>query len=168
MDGLNFSMVDAVTCSALLDLVSAEWIGRLASGLTTPLLACLSVDGRDRFLPAHPLDGIVMKGFRRDQSRDKGFGPALGPRAIPVLHTALAARGFDLHGATSDWRIEPADQAMLAELITSHAEVASFQDPAQRAAIAEWEDLRLEQADRGRLRIRIGHRDCLALPPANR
>lgn len=162
---IGLATVDAVTCSALLDLVSAAWVERLAERLSTPLLACLSVDGRDQFLPASPYDGVIRSLFRRDQIRDKGFGAALGVRAPAVLHAALEARGFDIHGAASEWRIEPRAPDMLRALITSHADICTFQDRAQRAAIAEWEEMRLEQASRGRLRVRIGHRDCLAFPP---
>jgi len=164
---LGLAMVDAVTCSALLDLVSADWVEGFVGRLTTPLLACLSVDGRDRFLPAHPLDGTIRGLFRRDQQRDKGFGPALGTRAPQVLQQALAGRGFESIGAASDWRIEPSGFEMLTELIGSHAEVAGSWDRGLRAAIADWEDVRLDQARRGRLRIHIGHRDCLAFPPTH-
>ncbi len=156
--------VDAVVCSALLDLVSAHWLERFSDALRTPLLACLSVDGRDAFLPRHPLDRTVLSAFRRDQGRDKGFGPALGPRAPQLLHAALTARGFTIASAKSDWRIPRAAIAMLDELIHGHASVAMRQLPTRRTSIAAWEKLRWRQAAHGRLAIRIGHRDSLALP----
>lgn len=156
--------VDAVACSALLDLVSAAWIDGFASRLLVPLLACLNVDGRDTMLPAHRGDALVRRGFRRDQARDKGFGPALGPRADGVLRQALAARGFTLHGAVSDWRIPPGATAMLCDLVDGHAGAALRWLPGQARAIAAWRAARLEQAARGALAIRIGHRDTLALP----
>nr|WP_283949656.1 class I SAM-dependent methyltransferase [Limobrevibacterium gyesilva] len=157
---------DAVVCSALLDLVSAAWIGRFVAALRTPLLACLSVDGRDAFRPAHKLDRVVSSGFRRDQGRDKGFGPALGPRAPAVLHEALAAHGFAVSSAASDWCIPPTAAAMLSALVDGHARVAAAHLPGRRSDIAAWEQVRLRQAAMARLAIRIGHRDILALPPA--
>ena len=161
---LDLSMVDAVTCSALLDLVSQDWIESFAARLRTPLLACLSVDGRDRFLPPHPLDGAITGAFRRDQGRDKGFGRALGARAPAVLAESLAAHGFDVRSATTDWRI-PADAfGMQLEMISSYARVARHWMKPRQDAIDDWQDLRMAQADRGQLRIRIGHRDCLAFP----
>ena len=156
--------VDAVVCSALLDLVSEPWLERFADALRTPLLACLSVDGRDTFLPRHPLDRTVLHAFRRDQCRNKGFGPALGPRAPLVLQAALAARSFSVASAASDWHIPRAAIAMLDEFVHGHARVAMRQLPAHRTAVAAWENLRRAQAMRGRLAIRIGHRDSLALP----
>jgi hypothetical protein len=156
---------NAVVCSAFLDLVSADWIARIAAALRTPLLACLSVDGRDVFTPTHAIDRMVRAGFRRDQARDKGFGPALGPRAPAVLHAALAARGFTIASAASDWRVPGAALAMLRELVPGHAAAATRWRPAQRGAIAAWHQQRMRQAIAGRLAIRIGHRDSLALPP---
>ena len=76
---------DAVVCSALLDLVSASWLSRLRGKLAVPLLACLTVDGRDVWRPRHPFDALVLAAFRRDMRRDKGFGPALGTSASGAL-----------------------------------------------------------------------------------
>jgi len=157
--------VDAVVCSALLDLVSAAWLERLVAALRTPLLACLSVDGRDAFLPPHPLDACVRAGFRRDQGRDKGFGPALGPHAPAMLHAALAARGFAVDSAPSDWRIPASALTMLGELVPGHAAAAARAHPAQGRVIDAWRNVRMHQAIAGRLAIRIGHRDSLGLPP---
>ncbi len=154
-DGLPLRAVDGVVCSALLDLVSAAWLARLAAALRTPFLACLSVDGDDAFAPPHPLDASVLHAFRVDQARDKGFGPALGPRAPQVLETALAAHGFAVRSQKSDWEIRAADDAMLRELVLGHARVAGDD---------EWQHDRLEQIEREKLAIRIGHRDILALP----
>ncbi len=161
---LPLATVDAVLCSALLDIVSTDWIRRFAAILRVPLLACLNVDGRDSFLPPEPMDRIVLSGFRRDQGRDKGFGPALGSRAPSVLLTELAARGFTLRSQTSDWRIPASDMAILEDLVFSHADVARRQLPQRRAAIDAWEERRVDQIGRARLRIHIGHRDILALP----
>jgi hypothetical protein len=156
---------DAVVCSALLDLVSASWVEGLADRLRAPLLAALSVDGRDTFLPAHEGDAVVRAGFRHDQLRDKGLGPALGARAPAAVRRALAARGFRVTSAASDWRIPPAAGAMLAALVEGHAEAALRQMPRHADAIADWRAARLRQAADRRLAIRIGHRDSLALPP---
>ncbi len=157
--------MDAAVCSALLDLVSARWIDGFAARLRVPLLACLSVDGRDLTRPRHPADRLVARGFRRDQARWKGFGgPALGPRADAALRAALRGRGFTLEGAVSDWRIAPRDTAMLADLVDGHAAAALGWLPGRARAIADWRRARLDQAARGALAMRVGHRDTLALP----
>jgi SAM-dependent methyltransferase len=161
---IPFAEADAVLCSALLDLVSADWIAAFAELLDCPLLACLTVDGRDRFLPPHPADPILRAGFRRDQARDKGFGAALGPTAPAALLASLHANGFATRTAASDWRVRPSALAMQRTLIAERAETAGLMLPARRARIDAWAAARLRQALAMRLAIRIGHRDILALP----
>lgn len=157
--------VDAIVCSALIDLVSSAWMARQFDALRVPFLACLTVDGRDAWAPAHPADALVHSAFRRDQSRDKGFGPALGPAAPSVALKLLAARGFVTASAASDWPIPRTALRMQRAMIDGTADAARNARPARAAAIAEWQEARLRQAMRARLAIRIGHRDILALPP---
>lgn len=155
---------DAVVCSALLDLVSAAWAARLVAALRTPLLACLSVDGRDRFRPPHPDDRLIARGFARDQRRDKGFGRALGAAAPAVLARLLAARGFRVASAPADWLIPAIAAPMLQALVRGHAAAAAAALPPAAGRIAAWEDARLAAIARRRLAVTIGHRDLLALP----
>lgn len=162
---LPFRRHDAVLCSALLDLVSADWVAAFTAELRQPLLACLSVTGRDAMWPAHPFDRVVRATFRDDQGRDKGFGPALGPRAPTALQAALRTHGFRVKNEASDWRIPPEAGDMLTALIAGHAAVAGRRLPARRTAIRAWAALRTRQIDKMRLAMRIGHRDILALPP---
>ncbi len=164
-DALPLDRADAVVTSALLDLVSADWMSWFAESLDVPFLACLTVDGRDAFLPAHPADAIVRAAFRRDQTRDKGFGRALGPRAASVALAALAAEGFALASAPSDWRISRGSLAMLEAMVEGVGEAAAAAQPARQGAIAAWRTARLRAALAMRLAIRIGHRDILAIPP---
>jgi hypothetical protein len=153
--------IDAVVCSALLDLVSAAWLARLCDALTVPFLACLTADGRDVWQPRHPNDALVRTAFRRDMRRDKGFGPALGTDAPNVL----MARGCATASAPSDWRIPRTALRMQRAVIDGAADAARNARPAHADAITEWQEARLRQALRGRLAITIGHRDILVLPP---
>jgi hypothetical protein len=154
-DALPFGAVDGVVCSALLDLVSEAWLHRLVAALRTPFFACLTVDGDDSFTPPHPGDDPVLGAFRADQVRDKGFGPAVGTGAPAALETMLTAQGCTVMSEKSDWDVLASEAAMLRELVLGHARVAG--DDA-------WERDRLEQIDREKFAIRIGHRDILALP----
>jgi SAM-dependent methyltransferase len=155
---------DAVVCSALLDLVSPVWLARLFDTLRVPFLACLTADGRDKWQPPHANDALVRSAFRRDQRRDKGIGPALGTAASSVALNALGARSFATASAATDWRVPRAALRMQRALIDGIADAARNVRPAHRRAIADWQDARLRQAMCGRLAIRIGHRDILALP----
>lgn len=166
--GLPLARTDTVLCSAVLDLVSARWLDRLAAGLRTPFLAGLSVDGRDAWWPRHPADATVATGFRRDQRRDKGFGPALGLHAPSVALRAFAARGFAVASAPTDWRVPRPALRMTQALVRGTADAARRALPVHHAAIAEWEAARMQQATQGRLTIHVGHRDILAVPGGTR
>ncbi|MFT8245674.1 class I SAM-dependent methyltransferase [Roseomonas sp. BN140053] len=165
-DWLPDREADAVVCSALLDLVSQDWLEDFADVLAVPFYAALSVDGRDRFWPPDRRDAMVAQGFRRDQVRDKGFvGPALGAAAGHAAARAFAARGFAVHTARSPWRLGAAEPALLAQLVAGHAAAAALATPHRFRPILGWGTERQLQARRGRLRATIGHLDLLALPP---
>jgi hypothetical protein len=145
---------DAATCSALLDLVSADWLGRFVAWLQgRPLLAALSIDGRVRFAPEDPEDSAILAAFAADQRRDKGFGPALGAEAPRYLAVLLRDGGYRVETASSDWVLGPGDEAMVTAMIDGFASVAKAR---------EWAMRRWEQVQAGRLRLLVGHVDLLA------
>jgi SAM-dependent methyltransferase len=167
-DNLKLDQVDGVVSTALCDLVSRPWVARMAAALRVPFYAALNVNGHEGFFPPHPRDGLVARGFRRDQSRDKGFGGrALGPAAPAFLTQAFRAEGFSVTSAPSPWRIPAATPAMAEALADGHADAALRALPPPLApAIEEWRKARQLQAARGALMARVGHTDLLALPPA--
>ncbi len=167
--GLDLTAVDGVTAAAFGDLVSAAWMARFARGvarLRLPVLLALSVDGRITWVPEDPDDAMVQRLFRRDQARDKGFGPALGEAAPWRLASILRRHGYRVRMRRSDWHIGPEDRAMLDRMIDGVAAAASAAAPPDpHGAIAGWSERRRARAAAGRLRLSVGHRDCLALPP---
>ena len=164
--GLPLQAVDAVVCSALLDLVSRAWMERLIAALRVPFYASMTVDGRDAWLPRHPADRAVRTAFKADQRRDKGLGVALGDGASDIALRLLAARGFEARKATSDWSIPGSPAGLTRLFVGMTAEPARRAMPAQARKFAAWTSTRLLQARRARLAIRIGHRDILAFPRA--
>ena len=167
---LPLSEADAVVSTALCDLVSRPWVAAMAEALQVPFYAALNVDGRERFFPPHPADQLVARGFRRDQTRDKGFGGAsLGPAAPAVMAAAFRARGFAVRTAPSPWRIGTGTPAMANALAEGHARAAMMALPRPLAPrLRAWAEARRAQAMRGRLSARIGHTDLLALPGGKR
>ena len=97
-----------VTASAFFDLTSADWIERFADRLAASgaaLYAALTYDGREDWSPKPPGEAEALAAFHRDMTRDKGFGPALGPAAHGALADALRRRGYKVREARSDWRL---------------------------------------------------------------
>jgi SAM-dependent methyltransferase len=168
-EGLPLAEVDAVTCSALCDLVSEAWVERLAEALAArglPFYSALNVSGRDRFSPPMPGDALVARGFARDQRRPKGFGgPALGAAAPEAIARAFARRGYRVLRAPSDWIIPRRASGMLRALANGHADAALRHERREARAVAGWNLRRLAQVRAGVLSIRVPHQDLLCLPP---
>ncbi len=159
--------VDLVTCSALLDLVSAAWLDRLVRIVLErdlALLAVLTYDGRVVLEPPHPLDGAVIDLVNRHQRTDKGFGPALGPEAAFALARSLDAAGDRPRLERSDWTAGPEDRAFQAALVEGWAAAAAAIAPERASAVASWRQERLQLIATGRCGCRVGHRDLLRLP----
>lgn len=160
---------DLVTASALLDLVSDDWLARLVERFSdadpAPLfLAATVYNGDVRFSPQDPEDEAVLAAFQADMRRDKGFGPALGDRAPAAAEMLLSRRGFHIIMRDSTWRLDED----LSAAIGSHRftelcrrQLQFFADAAGTDARG-WLQRRLAQLRSRRLQILIGHCDLLA------
>lgn len=152
-----------VTCAALIDLVSEEWIELFVATLARlrmPALVALTYDGRMDWSPRKEDDAIVAAAFHRDMMRDKGFGPALGPAAARRLATRLREAGALLETRDSLWRIPATRPAMIEAMRTGvGAAAARAATEGEAPAIARWREVR---ATERRLGLRIGHQDLMA------
>jgi len=171
LEALPWQAAHLVTASALLDLVSADWLQRLvAAGASArvALLFALSADDRRRWMPRDRHDATVSALFGAHQRRDKGFGPALGARGASELRRALRAAGWRVHTARSDWlldgRTDPRARALQRAMVDGIATAACEQEPAAAATVRAWQARRHAWTANGSLRV--GHIDLLALPPA--
>lgn len=169
LHAVDLSAFDAVTTTAFLDLVSAAWIDRFCDQLVRaqrPLLATLTVDGRRTWQPEQTADADIAAAFARHQGGDKGFGHALGAAATAYLAQRLAAAGYAVSSARSDWQVGAKHGAMLRRMAEETAAVACETEPSGAARYAEWLSLRTAQIEAGTLSLTVGHLDLLALPPA--
>ncbi|MDT8398618.1 MAG: hypothetical protein RQ899_08395 [Pseudomonadales bacterium] len=170
IDALPLSGAHLVTASALFDLVSRNFIERLAAKLSlerSALYAALNYDGTTTWSPVHALDEDVLAAFNRDQCRDKGLGQALGPEATSCLQATLMAAGYEVSLASSPWLLGPADHALTKELVNGIAGAAATDStfsghPDRREQLKDWQNFRLAHAGSGH--CRVGHCDLLALP----
>lgn len=167
-EGLPLGNVDAVTCSALCDLVSEAWLVRLAAALAPrklPFYAALNVTGRERFMPPCPGDALVARGFARDQRRAKGFGGlALGAAATDAIARVFAAQGYRVLRGASPWVVSRQSGDMAHELAMGHAEAALRHEKRGSGRIRAWADTRTAHYDAGILSARVEHQDILCLP----
>ena len=167
IDAIDFTQTHLVSASALLDLVSAEWLAALLRNVRpthAALLFALNVDGRTTWNPTDEVDEHVHRLFAEHQRRDKGFGPALGTDATQRAYRALTALGYMFQQAQSDWHISGASAtSMQGAMIEGMAAAAIEQDPHAASAVRQWQTRRLALAPQSHLTV--GHVDFVALPP---
>lgn len=181
--------VQCVTTSALLDLVSADWLQRLVDHCASHRAAvhwALSYDGRIRWSPADPLDEVVTAALNRHQLGDKGFGGALGPAAASAAQQLLQTAGYAARGHDSPWTITAAGVearqrgtpaaahagadadadagALQATLIDGWAAAAIEIDGTRRDDFVAWAARRRRLLSDGATVLRVGHRDLIAAP----
>jgi hypothetical protein len=160
---------DLVTLSALLDLVSIEWLERLADLVAAagrPIYAPLTYNGRNACDPADPFDDAVIAAFNAHQRGDKGFGPAMGPMAAARTTERLAVRRFNVGLGDSDWQLGDDDRALQAAVLHSWHEAAAEHGVLERRELDAWLQRRLERLQGGKARLTIGHKDIWAWPAA--
>jgi hypothetical protein len=163
--------VDLVTASALLDLVSGDWLGRLIMEIAArkiPLYAALTHDGRIVFDPSVSGDAGIVAAVNRHQQRDKGFGPALGPAAAATAIARLKTVGYSVDHGTADWTFGPDDRAIQTEILSGWAAAARETGDLPLAEIGSWLERRRDTVAAGRSSIRVGHVDIFARPIGTR
>jgi hypothetical protein len=157
--------LDLITCTALLDLVSGEWLERLVvetAARRLPLYAALSYDGEAALDPPDPFDADMVAAVNTHQRRNKGFGPALGPAAAAQAIERFERLGYSVVQGRSDWVFEPADGAIQNEILSGWAAAARELDERPAQQIAAWLTRRRELVAARRSHMRIGHTDFFA------
>ena len=162
---------DLVTTSALFDLVSAEWLERLAvetAARRLVLYAALTYQGRATLEPAEPFDLEMLAAVNRHQRGDKGFGRALGPEAAQRAVRSFERVGYEVRTGSSDWVFGPEDRAIQSEVLAGWASAAEELGDLSRPQIMAWLVRRRDLIAAGRATMRVGHVDLFAMPTAMR
>ena len=171
LDTVSFDDCALVTASALLDLVSEEWIRDLAQrcrAAGTDVLFALTYDGRIECDPVDVDDARVRGLVNQHQRGEKGFGPALGPEATRVAEACVRAEGYDVAVAPSDWLLTPEQHELQRALVAGWASAAQELAPDDAEIIAAWRARRVAYIDAGQSSLRVGHQDLAAWRPAPR
>ena len=163
--------LDLITMSALLDLVSEDWLDGLLRKVMAhaiPIYAALTYDGRTDLSPADPFDAAILSAFNAHQGTDKGFGPALGPAAASATISGFETSGYKVIHGNSDWVIGPEDRTMQIELLRGWAGAADAMKTLADVDTARWLDRRIQLVNERRSSIRVGHVDLFGFPSTTR
>ena len=160
-----------VTASALLDLVSREWLASLIDACRAAAaiaLFALTHDGiiewRVDGAPDDPDDGFIRRTVNDHQRRDKGFGRALGPMAGLHAETLFRGAGYRTWLFQSPWRLGPDDATLVRRLIDGWV-AAAIEQTDEPDRVRAWADRRRATVAGGQFTLTVGHADLLALPP---
>ena len=159
--------IDLVTASALLDLVSERWLYRLLfeiAGRGLPFYATFTYDGRANIEPVDPFDAAIIAAANTHQRTDKGFGPALGPTAVPAAIARLECMQYSVVTGASDWVIGPDDREIQMKVFAIWASAGRVIGGFSHSDMAGWLTRRRDAVIAGCSSIRVGHNDFFATP----
>jgi hypothetical protein len=164
---------ELVTASALLDLVSPNWLEQLVVACRSAHAAALFAitwDGDVSWRVQHraiedPDDALVLDLVRAHQRRDKGTGPALGPQAGAAAERAFKAAGYRTWLMPSPWLLGPDQVEMTVAMVDGWERAALEQSSGDPRRIREWATRRRGDARARASSLVVGHVDLLALPP---
>jgi ubiquinone/menaquinone biosynthesis C-methylase UbiE len=151
-----------VTASALLDLVSEEWLttlARVCRQAGAAVLFALSYNGESRCTPPEPEDTVVRLLMNRHQLTDKGFGPSAGPQAAAIAARVFASHGYEVRRETTTWVLDADQAALQRQWLEGLAHAARETAPEQTALVDSWLTRRIGHLEKRRSRIRVSHED---------
>jgi hypothetical protein len=160
-----------ITASALLDMLTAEEVGRTVAACHAagcPTLLTISVVGRVELAPPDPLDAAIGAAFNAHQRRTAGGRNLLGPDAVAATAAAFRRRGARVAVRSSPWRIGPDQAELAAEWFRGWIDAACEQEPVLTGPSEGYARRRLADAAAGRLGIVVHHEDLLATMPEPR
>jgi len=165
LDALPLEPGALITASALLDLVSAAWLGLFADRcreVEAHVLAVLNYDGRIVWNPPHRDDSWIRGLVNTHQRTDKGFGPALGPAAVGEARASFG--DGETLVRSSAWRLAPDAAALQERLIDGWADAARAIAPGEASRVDEWRRHRRDHIAAPRSSIVVGHLDLAVFP----
>jgi hypothetical protein len=126
--------------------------------------AALSYDGRALLSGFDPIDALIVSAVNAHQRKNKGFGPALGPRAPEAAARVFKALGYSFVQGASDWVAGAADSEFQVELLAGWLHAAGEMGDLSLDTLEGWFRRRSEAAKAGKLTATVGHVDFFAQP----
>jgi len=167
LDPRELAGASLVTASALLDMMTAEEVGRLVSTCAEPgcpVLITLSVTGQVDITPADPSDQAFMDAFNEHQRRTSPGGRRLGPDALEAAVDGFTRLGLDVQVLPSPWRLGPGESALTREWLDGWVGPACEQRPELEDVRPAYVRRRLAELADGRLSVTVHHEDLLVRP----
>ncbi len=136
-----------MTASALLDLLTAEEVDRLAvcPPGRLPDAADAFVGRSGRATPAEPLDREIGAAFNDHQRRWVGPRRLLGPDAVAATAAAYARLGLGAEVRPSPWRLGPGEADLIGQWFDGWVGAAAEQCSALAAPAAGYIERRRNQ-----------------------
>ncbi len=166
LDACDLSGATLITASALLDLLTADEVSRLAAvcaGAGCPILLTLSVVGHVATAPPAPLDRRVGAAFDAHQRRTTERGRLLGPDAVAFAVQEFRRLGAEVLVRPSPWQLGPSESDLIAAWFTGWTDAAFEQEVELSKECEAYTRRRLAQAAAGQLTVTVGHADVLVL-----
>jgi hypothetical protein len=156
---------DLITASALLDMFTADEVGRIVdacAAVRVPVLFALSVDGDVRLTPTDPLDARIASAFNAHQRRTADGRTLLGPDAAKSTINAFIDRGARVVHRSSPWTLGPDQAELVTEWFAGWIGAACEERPELTRPVEDYARRRLAETTSGRLLVTVGHVDLLA------
>ena len=164
LSAADLAEVDAVTASALVDVLTAAEIDGLAAACAAagvPALITLTVSGEVEVDPPDPVDAEVAAAFDAHQRRTVAGRALLGPDAAATTADAFARHGMTVRTASTPWRLGDDDRQLAVRWLTERVAAAVEQRPELTVSAASALTRRVNAV---RLHAVICHVDLLAIP----
>jgi trans-aconitate methyltransferase len=158
---------DLVTTSALLDLLTAGEVDRIAHACIDAgcdVLFTLTVTGEVSLSPRHELDETIRSAFNAHQRRTKHGRKLLGPDAVEHAAATLERLGARVEIRPSPWQLGPDDVSLVVEWLTGWVAAACEQQPELTPLAQPYLRDRLAEAAAEQLHVIVGHADVFATP----
>jgi len=153
-----------VSGSALLDLVSINWLESLAKKcvrIKATILFSLNYDGHIKLKPYEQEDELVRALVNKHQVTNKGFGEAMGPTAGYNAIKIFSELGYNIKNHRSDWHIKSNDQELQTMLLDTWLEAAIEIAPQQTKKLKNWRERRQSHIFSKNSELTVGHTDIL-------
>lgn len=167
LDPGDLAGASLITASALLDMMTADELGRLVDTCVVPgcpVLITLSVTGGVDLTPGDPSDRLFAEAFNEHQRRASPGGRRLGPDALEAAVDGFARQGFEVVVRPSPWHLGPDERALATEWFDGWVGPACEQRPELEELRPAYARRRLAELAEGRLSVTVHHRDLLAVP----